>query len=63
MKNFLYCRRTFLATIAIVALTGLGYTKGMDVSMSIAAIVASVAGANAWQGKAASSGPDVLTSK
>jgi hypothetical protein len=49
-------RRFILAGFAISCLTFLGYTKGIDVSISVAAIVASVAGANAYQGKGASNG-------
>jgi len=51
MKFLLTCRRTFLGTCAIACLTFLGYHKGIDVSVAIAGIVASVAASNAYQKK------------
>lgn len=51
MKFMLSCRRTFLGVAAIACLTFLGYTKGTDVSMAIAGVVASVAAANSYQKK------------
>jgi len=49
MKFLFTCRRTFLGVCAIGCLTYLGHDKGMDVSIAIAGIVASVAGANSYQ--------------
>jgi hypothetical protein len=40
-----------LGMFAIICLTFLGYTKGTDVSLAIAGVVASVASANAFQKK------------
>ena len=51
MMKLLECRRTFLGALAIICLTGLGYTKDLDVSMALAGVVASVAASNAYQGK------------
>lgn len=62
MRNFMICRRTFLATLGILCLTGLGAYKGMDVSLSVAGIVAAVAGANSYE-KSKTANSDVLTSK
>lgn len=45
------CRRSSIAVICILVLGGLGYLKGMDVSMSIATIAIGVAGANAFEKK------------
>ena len=48
--KFLYkCRRTFLGISAIACLTFLGYTKGIDVSIALAGVVASVAASNSAQ--------------
>ncbi len=49
MWNIFKCRRSSLAVIAIAVLGWLSYEKGHDVSMAIAGVVASVAGANAYQ--------------
>jgi len=40
-----------LALVAIVCLTGLGYSKGIDVSMAISGICIGIGGANAWEKK------------
>lgn len=42
-------RRMVLGLLSVAALTFLGYTKDMDVSMAIAAVVAAVAGANSFE--------------
>lgn len=57
MKNFLYCRRTFVAITAILALFCLGYFKGTDVAMSIASIAIGIAGANSYEKAATSTTP------
>ena len=53
------CRRSLIALFAICCLTFIGATKGTDVSMAIAGIVAAVAGSNAYEGakKALTSDP------
>ena len=51
IKNHMQSRRMMLGVLGIVCLTFLGYTKNMDVSLAIAGVVASVAGANAFQKK------------
>jgi len=45
-----FSRRTFVATLAILVLGGLGYFKGLDVAVSIAMIATGFAGANALEG-------------
>ena len=49
MKYLYTCRRTFLGFSAIICLTGLGIHKGIDVSVAIAGVVASVAASNSYQ--------------
>jgi len=50
MKRIWTCRRTFLAVLGIACLTFLGYRMGStDVALSIAGIVASIAGSNAFE--------------
>ena len=49
MKRLVNCRRTFIAFSAIVCLTGLGLYHGLDVSIAIAGVVASIAGSNAYE--------------
>lgn len=51
MKRLWDCRRTYLATLCIVCLTGLGYFKGMDVAMALGSVAIGVAGANAYEKK------------
>ena len=51
MKMFLNCRRTYIATLAILALTLLGLFGGASVASSIASISIALGAANAWQGK------------
>ena len=53
MGLLLASRRLVLGVLGIASLTFLGYTKSVDVSLSVAAIVASVAGANAYQKRGA----------
>jgi len=51
MKRLLTDRRTFIAFIAILALTSLGiYTTDSSVAMAIATVAAALAGANSWEG-------------
>lgn len=47
MKNLFYCRRTFIATLGIIACTALGAYLKLDVSLAIMGAVASICGANA----------------
>ncbi len=49
MKKLFSCRRSLIALFSIACLTLLGYSRGIDVSIAIAGIVASVAGANSYQ--------------
>jgi porphobilinogen deaminase len=62
----MYCRRTYLATLAIACLTGIAIHKGVDVSMAIAGIVAAVAGSNSFEksniAKAEAGAPNVVKS-
>lgn len=54
MRKILTCRRSVIAIFGIGCLTWLGLAKGIDISgiaMAISTIVASVAAANAYQGK------------
>lgn len=51
MKNFLLCRRTFIATMGVVACLGLGFgLKDAKVADAIAAISVGLAAANAYEG-------------
>ena len=49
MKNILYCRRTFIAALAICCLTALGILKDMDVAMALASVAIGLAGANSYE--------------
>ena len=49
MKFLFTCRRTFLGICAIGCLTALGFYKGIDVSIAIAGVVASIAASNSYQ--------------
>ena len=51
MSKIWNCRRSSIAVICILALTVLGYTKGMDVAMAISAVAIGVAGSNAYEKK------------
>lgn len=51
MKRIFLCRRSSLALIGMGLLTYLGIHNNLDVSLAIAGIVASIAGANAYQNK------------
>jgi len=60
MKKIMSCRRSSLALFAIVCLTGIGVHIGEDISgiaVAISGIVASVAGANAYE-KSKTQGPN-----
>ena len=50
-KKLLECRRSRIALFAIACLTGLGLYHGLDVSIAIAGVVASIAGSNAYENK------------
>jgi hypothetical protein len=43
------CRRTFIATLGLLGLFALGYTRGVDVSVPVASICAAIATANATE--------------
>lgn len=47
MKRLLNSRRTYVATLGIICITALGVYLKIDVSMTIATIVVSIAGSNA----------------
>jgi hypothetical protein len=49
MKQLLSCRRTIVSLVGMTFLLVLGLVNKVDVSMTIAAIVASIAAANASQ--------------
>lgn len=49
MIKIFKCRRSSLAVIGMILLTGLAYSKGVDVSMAIASISIGVSGANAFE--------------
>jgi len=47
MKQTLFCRRTYIATLAILSLVGIGLYNNFDVSWAIASIAVGLAGSNA----------------
>jgi hypothetical protein len=49
MKNFMLCRRTFIATLSIICLTAIGIVNHMDVSMALASVAIGLAAANAHE--------------
>lgn len=49
MKQLLSCRRTYIATLGMICVTGLGIYLKIDVSLALLGIVSSIAGANAIQ--------------
>lgn len=49
MKMVWTCRRTFIGLVALIGLTWIGLEKDTDVSIAIAGVVASIAGANAYE--------------
>jgi len=52
MKKLYNCRRSTLALVGILCLTGLGIYHGEDISgiaVAISGIVGAVSGANAWE--------------
>lgn len=51
MTKVLTSRRYLIAMAGIISLLTLGLVNGVDVSLAITGIVASVAGANAYEGK------------
>lgn len=60
MNKLWSCRRSFLAFFAIMCLTGLGIHIGEDISgiaVAISGVVASVAGANAYEKSRAKPNP------
>lgn len=51
MKNFLICRRTFIATIATVGVIVVGvYTKDVKSVWALATISTSLSAANSYEG-------------
>lgn len=53
MKKFFGCRRSIIAVFSIACLTYLGVSRGIDVSIAIAGIVAAVSGANSYENSTA----------
>ena len=54
MKKLLECRRSSLGLIGMICLTTMGIYTGQDISgisVAIAGIVASIAGANSWENR------------
>ena len=51
INNLMYCRRTFIALVALGCLTLLGIQNKEDVAASIAAVAMGLAGANAFEKK------------
>jgi len=49
MSKIWSCRRTFVAVLAILCLTGLGIFSAATVAPSIATVALAIAGANAFQ--------------
>ena len=52
MNKMLCCRRSFLALVAILCLTSLGFYHGQDISgiaVAISGIVGAVGASNAWE--------------
>ena len=49
MNRLLSCRRTFIATISLLLLTGLSLHNNIDVQTSIVTIVLGLCGANATE--------------
>lgn len=47
MKSITYCRRTFIAVVAIGCLTALGIVKDVDVSAALASVAIGLAVSNA----------------
>ena len=57
MKKISECRRSKIALVAILCLTGIALYVGTDVgaiALAISGIVGSVAGSNAWEKRAES---------
>lgn len=50
LKKHLYCRRTFIALVAMGVLTFLGY-RGAEVAEAIAAVAIGLAASNAYQAR------------
>lgn len=54
MNQLLWCRRTFIATLAIPCILALGiYTDKCDVAWAIASVSVGLAAANSYEKKAA----------
>lgn len=50
MKNFLFCRRTFIATFAVGGVIAIGcYTKDVKACWALAAISTSLSAANSYE--------------
>ncbi len=50
MRHFMICRRTYIATLAILALTTISLVRGFDVSMALATVAIGLAASNAVEG-------------
>jgi hypothetical protein len=51
MKKIFDCRRSSLGLIGMIMLFCLGWFKGLDVSVGIAGIIGTIAGANAFEAR------------
>jgi hypothetical protein len=54
MKKIFECRRSSLGLIGIICLTAMGIHTNQDISgisVAIAGIIASIAGANSWENR------------
>lgn len=49
MLKIMDCRRTFITFFGVCCLLALGLINDIDTSMSIAAAVAALCGANSWE--------------
>ena len=49
MKALLQSRRAMIGILGILACTAISWKHGMDTSMAIAGIVASIAASNGWE--------------
>lgn len=48
MKSVLYCRRTFIAIVAIGCLTAMAFINNVDTSMAIATVAVGLSAANSF---------------
>lgn len=49
MKNIMYCRRTFIAVLAIGCLAAMAFAKGMDTAMALASVAIGLAASNSYE--------------